>query len=100
MRNFSNVNLGKCRFFTTCTGSPSFHKNTKSSVVQPSRKTIQSMLIYRSNNLKTITLNYYIDLQLTIRSEHVCRSSGYNLRFIGHDRVSDILNNNNENIKL
>jgi hypothetical protein len=36
VRNFSSVNRGRCRFFTTCTGSPSFHTNSRSSVVQPS----------------------------------------------------------------
>jgi hypothetical protein len=36
VRNFSSVNRGRWRFFTTCTGSPSFHTNSRSSVVQPS----------------------------------------------------------------
>jgi hypothetical protein len=38
VRNFSSVNRGRWRFFTTCTGSPSFHTNSRSSVVQPSAR--------------------------------------------------------------
>lgn len=32
-----------------------------------------------------------VHLQLAIRKEHTCRSSGYSFRFIGHDSVSEIL---------
>lgn len=37
-------------------------------------------------------------LQLAIRREHTCLSSGYSFRFMGHDRVNDILHNKLTNI--
>jgi hypothetical protein len=49
VRNFSSVNLGKWRFFTTCTGSPSFHTNSRSSVVQPSATQATSPFQDRGN---------------------------------------------------
>lgn len=109
------MNRGRCRFFTTCTGSPSFHKNTRSSVVQPSET---FYLVITACCMKTLCLRiglgliclyllvYVIEMyaikyrsqencscrysQLAIRREHVCLSSGYSFKFIGHDKVSDI----------
>lgn len=52
------------------------------------RVAIKNVIKKRERKADLTTMQH---LQLAILNEHVCLSSGYNLRFIGHASVSEIL---------